>query len=1180
MKKILLLILLTAQFGLVFAQNLKLNEHEEQEDEEFEEGNQDLKRKLWGLPTKEDIETLDLTGYYQSMDFVDKKIKEKKFLRSSALDYKWQSRGPNNRAGRIQKIAFDPNDPTSKKAWAGSSTGGLWYNNDVTDPLSSWNYVSELWSHFSISAIAFDPVNPQNMFVGTSSGALYKSTNDGQTWTKIVAVGTPANTAQAQDIALSISRITDILVVNSTEMYAATGLGVCKSVDGGTTWSRILLPIAPNNFPAGFKTALGGTFNIVPTANATVALGIKRGTDGKLFANFANGQIFKSSDGITWSNTSPSQMPVDGAYSLIALAPSTSGATQVLYTFTAQAAGGGWLKKSVDAGATWTNLTWTGGYQQFYDNFVLKVHPSDDKIFFVATIGMQKSLDGGATWKPYGTITSPVASADWHDIQFAPNDPSKAIIANDQGISYWKDIQTTTATGEARFKNLVACQAYYTDVRNVAGDNMIACGAQDQPSQLMNSAGLASSVNLNVGEGYWLVFDKNEPNILLYSAFPATFLHIQNVSTGQKNASPISDFGQFSSATRAYNSALNTAIAYRGTDATVPGRIIFDKVSNISTNFIATNNVKSSFYIDGLFAADGVSNVTDFGGIKSMVFGRDSNVLFLQGYVQDVGYAVTYKVTNPFSATPTVKRINVGQNWFDVGSTIAIGANDDELFVGSNNYYNFIETMYYTKDGGTTWKKMKNVINNTSTTSGLPSAFGINSVVFNPLDYKQVFVSANSGVWTCRDVSAASPQWEIVSTDLARIPCGNLSIRASDGVMSVGTFGRGVFTTNINSCVDVVPTIQTQAVNRTIPIGQTTTYQITATNVQAYEWQVSQDNGFTWASVLTTDTTYTGATTAILTLKYGKLAQNGLQYRCVLTNGCIKSYSNASTLTVQCINPTIQSQPQSLTVNFGSSAVFQVAATNAVEYRWQYSYNSSSSFVTIPLTDTSFTGFGTNRLTLKYAKNIYNNTFFRCELAACGATTISSTNANLTVQCTPATFVTQPQPISVFERTPAVFTFDASNVLTYVWLTAPSNSTNFAIIAATDTNYTGQGTNRLTVKRPLLAQNNQQYRCVITGCDAANSNTNIAVMNVKQTVPTQDINAIAVEIYPNPAQDFINLKLPFDKFEARILDARGVVVKTINNEKSISIKDLPPSSYFIKIKTDKGISTQSFIISR
>lgn len=39
---------------------------------------------------------------------------------------KWQERGPMNVGGRTRTLMFDPNDPTGKKLWAGSVSGGLW----------------------------------------------------------------------------------------------------------------------------------------------------------------------------------------------------------------------------------------------------------------------------------------------------------------------------------------------------------------------------------------------------------------------------------------------------------------------------------------------------------------------------------------------------------------------------------------------------------------------------------------------------------------------------------------------------------------------------------------------------------------------------------------------------------------------------------------------------------------------------------------------------------------------------------------------------------------------------------------------------------------------------------------------------------------------------------------------
>lgn len=39
----------------------------------------------------------------------------------------WEERGPRNVAGRTRTLMFDPNDPSGKKLWAGSVSGGLWY---------------------------------------------------------------------------------------------------------------------------------------------------------------------------------------------------------------------------------------------------------------------------------------------------------------------------------------------------------------------------------------------------------------------------------------------------------------------------------------------------------------------------------------------------------------------------------------------------------------------------------------------------------------------------------------------------------------------------------------------------------------------------------------------------------------------------------------------------------------------------------------------------------------------------------------------------------------------------------------------------------------------------------------------------------------------------------------------
>ncbi|MDX5506877.1 MAG: hypothetical protein LPK46_12140, partial [Bacteroidota bacterium] len=84
-----------------------------------------------------------------------------------AISTPWVERGPNNVGGRVRAIMYDPNDPNHKKVWAGGVTGGLWYNNDITNPSSQWISVGDFWDNIAVTAIAYDPTNTNTFYVGT-----------------------------------------------------------------------------------------------------------------------------------------------------------------------------------------------------------------------------------------------------------------------------------------------------------------------------------------------------------------------------------------------------------------------------------------------------------------------------------------------------------------------------------------------------------------------------------------------------------------------------------------------------------------------------------------------------------------------------------------------------------------------------------------------------------------------------------------------------------------------------------------------------------------------------------------------------------------------------------------------------------------------------------------------------
>jgi photosystem II stability/assembly factor-like uncharacterized protein len=136
---------------------------------------------------------------------------------------RWQPANRGLTSEGVHAIAVDPRDPAN--VYAGTDNGVF----KSADGGQSWRRVT--MTRRTFDAVAADPRHPQVVYAVTGDGGwdddpgrLYKSTDGGVTWSKGTQVHAP--------IAL------DPLHANT--LYAG-GLGVRKSVDGGTTWRNASL---------------------------------------------------------------------------------------------------------------------------------------------------------------------------------------------------------------------------------------------------------------------------------------------------------------------------------------------------------------------------------------------------------------------------------------------------------------------------------------------------------------------------------------------------------------------------------------------------------------------------------------------------------------------------------------------------------------------------------------------------------------------------------------------------------------------------------------------------------------------------------------------------------------------------------------------------------------------------
>jgi len=139
-----------------------------------------------------------LTGKYQSsqpMSFISNH-NTSAAATGKIVNEPWIERGPYSVGGRTRAIMYDPNDPTGKRVFAGSVSGGLWVNQDPSVDTNEWQPLSTFWANTSISSITYDPNNTQTFYVGTGEAAagdvagsgIWKSTDAGTTWTQIFTI--------------------------------------------------------------------------------------------------------------------------------------------------------------------------------------------------------------------------------------------------------------------------------------------------------------------------------------------------------------------------------------------------------------------------------------------------------------------------------------------------------------------------------------------------------------------------------------------------------------------------------------------------------------------------------------------------------------------------------------------------------------------------------------------------------------------------------------------------------------------------------------------------------------------------------------------------------------------------------------------------------------------------------
>ena len=203
-----------------------------------------------------------------------------------------------------------------------------------------------------VDDIAVVDGNPSTFYVGFATGGVWKTTNNGTTWTPIFQ---EYPVASIGDIAIAPSN-PDVIYVGTGEpnnrQSASFGAGVYKSIDGGKKFEYV-----------GLKETQSIARIVVSPKDPNVAY---VAAVGHLFGPNAERGLFKTTDGgKTWTNTK--FIDNDTGFTDVVMDPANP---NVLFAASYQRRRTPWgfngggpgsgIWKTTDAGRTWTKLTGSG----------------------------------------------------------------------------------------------------------------------------------------------------------------------------------------------------------------------------------------------------------------------------------------------------------------------------------------------------------------------------------------------------------------------------------------------------------------------------------------------------------------------------------------------------------------------------------------------------------------------------------------------------------------------------------------------------------------------------------------------------------------------------------------------------------------------------------------------------
>lgn len=691
---------------------------------------------------------------------------------------RFRSIGPAYASGRVADFAVNPADPS--EYYIAVASGNIW---KTTNNGTTFTPIFENYGSYAIGPIEMDPNNFSVVWAGSGENnsqralgygdGIYKTEDGGRTWKNMGL----KNSRQIGKILINPRNSDVVYVAVEGSVWGPGGeRGIFKTTDGGKTWNAVLT-ISENT---------GVRDMVMDPRNSEVIYASAHQRRRHVFTKINGGPesaIYKTTDGgKTWNKLSSGLPSGDVGAIGLAISPVNP---DVLYAIIEAQENNSGFYRSLNRGASWEKMSsYLAGSPQYYNRIF--PDPIDVNKVYSMDVVSRVTVDGGKT---FNAIGNKFRHVDDHAFWVNPKNTRHILIGGDGGI-----YESYDAGENWIFKsNLPITQFYRVAVDNSLPFYYVYGGTQDNnslggPSRTIRAQGIINDdwFVTNGGDGFWSQIDPKEPNIVYAESQHGGMVRYDRKSGESISIKPQPGRGEMNyrwnwntpliisphSNTRIYVAAERV---FRSDDRGNTWQVISDDL----TKQIDRNKLPVMGKVWSVDAIAKNASTSLYGSIVSfdespvkedlLYAGTDDGLIQV---TEDAGK--TWRKADKFPGIP--------ENTY-VSHILADKFNENIVYASFDNIKqdDFKPYILKSTDKGRTWS---------SITANLPQNGTVHTINQDFVNSNLLFVGTEFGFFVTLD---GGKEWVQMNSGLPTIPVRHIAIQERENDLVLATFGRGFY---------------------------------------------------------------------------------------------------------------------------------------------------------------------------------------------------------------------------------------------------------------------------------------------------------------------------------------------------------------------------------------------------